>query len=95
MDQRKHKRVKAEIFVKLKGKDIHGEDFEEVVRTTDLSKTGASFSTTRDLQVGDEVFLSIPLPSKIVRIDKFTGSEEKKYGVIFKQFEPPEEKSSS
>ena len=92
MEQRKHKSIKAEIFVKLKGKDIHGEEFEEIVKTTDLSKSGASFTTTRDLQVGTEVYLSIPLPSKIVRIDKFTDSEEKKYGIIFRQFDPPDEK---
>ena len=93
MDQRKHKRIKAGIFLKVKGKDLRGEEFEEIVKTTDLSKTGASFTTKRDLQIGEEVYLSIPLPSKVVRIDKFTDSKEKKYGVIFKQFEPPGEES--
>ena len=80
--------------MRLRGKDVHGREFEEVVRTADISKSGACFVTERDLPVGAEVFLAIPLPATVVRIDKFENSTEKKYGVFFRPYqpEPPEKK---
>jgi hypothetical protein len=74
--------------MRLRGKDVHGQDFEEIVKTVDISKSGACFITDKDLPVGSEVFLAIPLPATIVRIDKFEQSTEKKYGVFFRQYPP-------
>lgn len=87
-EQRHNRRVKAHFYMRLKGTDVHGQEFEEVVPTIDISKSGACFITERDLPVGSDVYLAIPLPSKIVRIDKFENSAEKKYGVFFRPFTP-------
>ncbi|HOB51662.1 MAG TPA: PilZ domain-containing protein [Acidobacteriota bacterium] len=90
-NQRRSKRVRTNFYMKLKGVDVHGKYFEEVVQTANLSKTGALFVTERDLEVGTNVFLSIPLPSTVVRIEKFENSREKKYAVYFKPYHPEEE----
>lgn len=90
-NQRRSKRVRTSFYMKLKGVDVHGKYFEEVVRTANISKNGALFLTERDLEVGANVFLSIPLPSTVVRIEKFENSHEKKYAVYFKPYQPEEE----
>ncbi len=90
-NQRRSKRVRTNFYMKLKGVDVHGRYFEEVVQTANISKTGALFVTERDLEVGTNVFLSIPLPSTVVRIEKFENSREKKYAVYFKPYQLEEE----
>jgi len=82
------KRVRTSFHMKLRGTDVQGEEFEQVVMTVDISKAGACFVSEKDLAVGSEVFLSIPLPATVVRIDKFEKSAEKRYGVFFKPYHP-------
>lgn len=85
---RRNRRVRVKFHMRLRGKDVHGQEFEEIVKTVDISKSGACFITEKDLPVGSEVFLAIPLPATVVRIDKFEKSTEKKYGVFFRQYPP-------
>ncbi len=82
------KRVKTSFYMKLRGEDAAGKDFEEVVKTVDISKAGACFISDRNLPIGSKVYLSIPLPATIVRIDKYENSNEHKYGVIFRPYDP-------
>ena len=92
-NNRRNRRVRVNFHMRLRGKDVHGKDFEEVVKTVDISKTGACFITDKDLPVGAEVFLAIPLPATVVRIDKYEKSADKKYGVFFRPYHPePTEK---
>lgn len=89
-NNRHHKRVRTSFHMKLRGVDVRGQEFEQVVVTVDISKAGACFVSDKDLSVGSEVFLAIPLPATVVRIDKFENSPEKRYGVFFKPYRPDE-----
>ncbi len=91
VDRRKNKRVKTKkLFFKLKGKDIHGNEIEKLVPAADISKVGASFETDLDFEIGSEIYLSIPLPSKVIRIEKNPVSGKTKYAVLFETYEVEE-----
>lgn len=90
-DSRQNKRIKAAFYMRLKGVDGHGREFEEAVRTVNISKSGACIITNRELQVGSDVQLAIPLPATIIRVEPVPGSGERKYAVYFRPFQPREE----
>ncbi len=88
IDRRKNKRVKTrELLFKLKGKDVHGNEIEKLVTAIDISKVGASFETDLDFEIGSEIYLAIPLPSKVIRIEKNPVTGKKKYAVVFRKYE--------
>ena len=87
-DLRHNKRVKTSFYIKIRGTDAKGEEFEGVVKATDFSKSGAAFFLERDVTIGSKLYVSIPLPSVVVRIENFENSDEKKYGVVFRPYEP-------
>ncbi|HEX9759386.1 MAG TPA: PilZ domain-containing protein [Candidatus Acidoferrales bacterium] len=51
-NERRHRRVHAGLLMVVRGEDHHGHRFEEQTTCYDISRTGASFSTERELEAG-------------------------------------------
>jgi PilZ domain. len=51
-NERRHRRVHAGLFMLVRGEDRHGRRFEEQTTCYDISRTGASFDTDREIEVG-------------------------------------------
>ncbi len=57
---RVQKRVAVGLAMQVSGKEINGTPFEDTVYSGNVSRTGASFPTLRQLEVGMEVDVMIP-----------------------------------
>jgi hypothetical protein len=58
----RQKRVGLQLPLEVDGRDAGGTRFSETTRTLNVSGGGLAFETTRDLQMGSRVDLSIDLP---------------------------------
>ena len=58
----RQKRVGLQLPLEVDGRDAGGTQFSETTRTLNVSGGGLAFETTRDLQMGSRVDLSIDLP---------------------------------
>jgi len=61
-ERRVQRRIEVGLPIVVRGTDREGERFEDTAQSYNVSRTGASFSTLRQLEVGMEVELSIPRP---------------------------------
>lgn len=63
-DEGRERRVQRRIHVGLpilvRGKDAAGARYEDAVHSFDLSRTGLSFATAREIAVGEDVEIVIP-----------------------------------
>ena len=95
-DRRMQRRISVGLQIVVRGQDRAGRRFEETSNVVDVSRTGASFSTVRDIPVGADLEVMIPKlglgrPSPddfqtlahVVRISESAESEERLVGVQF------------
>ena len=61
-ERRQFSRIPLQIPMFIRGRDISGEDFLELVKTLDISSTGAFLASPRRLRSNDLIFLTIPAP---------------------------------
>ena len=61
-DQRRQKRVDANIPVRVKGADVEGKRFEEVTKSVNVTSDGASLLLKHCVKSGSMLELSLPLP---------------------------------
>jgi hypothetical protein len=59
-ERRMQRRINVGLQVVVRGADGAGHRFEEVCAILDVSRTGASFATARDISAGDDLELMIP-----------------------------------
>jgi len=59
-ERRVQRRVSVGLAVIVRGTDAAGHRFEETAHSYDLSRTGLSFVTPRDLAVGNDLEIVIP-----------------------------------
>jgi len=59
-DRRMQRRINVGLAVLVRGNDGAGHRFEEKSEILDVSRTGASFSTRRDIAIGADLELVIP-----------------------------------
>jgi len=57
---RLQRRISVGLAMTVRGKETDGVPFEDSVHSGNVSRTGASFATRRQLEVGAEVELTIP-----------------------------------
>jgi hypothetical protein len=57
---RLQKRIAVGLTMQVRGKDARGVEFADTVHTTNISRTGASFSLHRDVEVGMDLEIEIP-----------------------------------
>jgi hypothetical protein len=58
-ESRRQHRIGVALDVRIRGKDRHGQPFEEMTHSDDVSRGGCSFHTTHELAVGAEVEIEI------------------------------------
>jgi hypothetical protein len=85
INQRRQDRAKAVFPVKVKGKDVAGESFEDMVHTLDITPTGVKLgSVRRELQVHDPITLwyrKRKMEFLVVWIKKLEGVSEYHVGL--------------
>lgn len=59
-ERRTSRRIEVALALMVRGKDKHGEAFEDTTQSYNLSREGASFRTIRELVLGQELKLAIP-----------------------------------
>jgi hypothetical protein len=57
---RLQKRISVGLMMYVGGKDLNGEPFQDVVHSTNISRTGASFVLHRKVEVGMDLELKFP-----------------------------------
>ena len=84
-NQRLKSRMKAVLPVRVKGKDVSGENFEELVHTLDMTPDGVRIgSLRRELHVTDEVtvfFRQRKIQFRVMWIKKLQGTNEFQIGL--------------
>ncbi|MGH9795152.1 MAG: PilZ domain-containing protein [Candidatus Acidiferrales bacterium] len=95
-ERRTQRRVTAGLSIIVRGSDAAGHRYEESATSFDLSRTGLSFVTTREIAVGDELEIFIPQGgafrklgrefstlAQVVRVQKDESDKGKIVGVQF------------
>lgn len=59
-DHRKSHRLEVSLPLLVRGRDVMGAAFEEATASYNVSREGASFTTRRELEMGQQLELSIP-----------------------------------
>lgn len=59
-ERRTSRRITVSLSMLVRGKDAHGQAFEDTTSSYNVSREGASFTTTRELTVGQRLELIIP-----------------------------------
>src|ERR1700722_14473302 len=62
-ERRRFQRIRLQVPLFVRGKDVYGEQFLELSKTLDISGLGAFITCPRPLVVNDVVTLTIPAPS--------------------------------
>lgn len=62
-EQRRFQRIRLQVPLFVRGRDVHGEQFLELAKTLDISALGAFITCPRALSVNDVITLTIPAPS--------------------------------
>ncbi len=96
LERRRERRVKAHLRMQVRGTAQDDLRFEETTRSENLCRGGAAFATQRELRLGADVEISIPVPTqgsqtetdfstpgRIVHIAPATGRRERIVGVEF------------
>jgi hypothetical protein len=95
-DRRLQRRIAVGLPLLVRGTDREGNAFEEVTQSYNVSRTGVSFSTGRELDPGTKLEIIIPRPNtlretgsdfvtlgRVVRILPGKSAREKTVGVEF------------
>lgn len=95
-ERRTQRRVTAGLPIVVRGSDAAGHRFEESTTSFDVSRTGLSFVTAREIAVGDELEILIPQSgvfrkpdrefstlAQVVRVQKSENDKETIVGVQF------------
>ena len=61
-ERRKEKRVQVRLPVAVRGKDRSGAHFDERTTSENLCRGGLAFALSRDLELGTNLEITIPLP---------------------------------
>ena len=93
---RVHRRVEVGLPMVVRGTDRHGMRFEDVTHCFNISRTGASFATAREIEMGADLEVVITLAdgahttrgefstlARVVRIVPGDDPAEKVIGVYF------------
>ena len=93
---RVHRRVEVGLPMVVRGTDAHGTRFEDATQCFNISRTGASFATTRELAMGLDLEVVISLAAgaqtsrgefstlaRVVRVVPGENPDEKVIGVYF------------
>ena len=83
----RHKRVGLELPVDVAGRDAQGSRFVEGTRTLNVSAGGLCFESRRNLAIGTQLDLTIPLPPGLRA--KFGGREVYKVRALVCRVERP------
>ncbi len=59
-ERRTSRRITVSLPLLVRGKDVHGSAFEDTTSSYNVSREGASFTTTRELAVGQRLELIVP-----------------------------------
>ena len=59
-DRRKQRRISVGLDIVVRGQDREGHRFDTTSQILDVSRTGASFLTTRDIAMGADLEVMIP-----------------------------------
>ncbi len=59
-EQRTGRRITVSLPLLVRGRDVHGNGFEDTTASYNVSREGASFTTHRELAVGQQMYLIIP-----------------------------------
>lgn len=79
--QRKAKRVKMTLPIKVECKEIPDGTWQEVTRTNDVSPIGAGFHLKNKVDVGRMLMMLVPMPQKLRQYD-YTDTQYKVYGLV-------------
>jgi c-di-GMP-binding flagellar brake protein YcgR len=92
---RKQRRISVGLTLHISGKERDGKPFSETASSANISRTGAQFTTIRDLVEGSEIEVLIPrrpgraqeedfvAQARIVRVAPGDAPEEKRVGIEF------------
>jgi hypothetical protein len=64
IDRRKERRIRVRLPVEVRGTDRSGARFDDRTLSEDLCRQGAAFLLSRDIELGTDVELRIPLPGQ-------------------------------
>jgi PilZ domain len=62
-ERRRVQRIRLQVPLFVRGRDLHGEQFLELAKTLDISALGAFITSHRALPANDIITLTIPAPS--------------------------------
>lgn len=62
LERRLERRISVHLPMRVRGTDHAGIHFEELTASENVCRTGAAFCTTRHLDVGADLEITIPLP---------------------------------
>jgi hypothetical protein len=62
IERRRFRRMSLQVPIFVRGKDVHGAEYLELVKTVDIGPSGALIIISRSLHLGDSVSLTIPAP---------------------------------
>jgi len=95
-ERRVQRRIHVGLAILVRGSDPDGRRFEDSAHSFDLSRTGLSFATARELKIGDDLEIVIPQSglgpntpkdfstlAHVVRVRDGESSGEKIVGVQF------------
>lgn len=90
-ERRAQRRIAASVTLQVRGVEGFGAPFEDNVAAEDVSRTGASFYSTRQVDLGDELDITIPgqaakdfqTRARIVRVLPGRTDDERLIGLQF------------
>src|SRR2546425_4919491 len=64
LERRQERRIVVRMPMHVRGTDHQGLRFEELTESENIGRTGAAFATWHNLDLGDDVEITIPLPKQ-------------------------------
>ncbi|HLV93599.1 MAG TPA: PilZ domain-containing protein [Candidatus Acidoferrales bacterium] len=62
-ERRRFQRIRLQVPLFVRGRDVHGEQFLELAKTLDISALGAFITCPRAVHIDEVITLTIPAPS--------------------------------
>jgi PilZ domain len=62
-ERRRYQRIRLQVPLFVRGRDVHGQQFLELAKTLDIGAQGAFITCPRALPIGEIITLTIPAPS--------------------------------
>jgi PilZ domain len=62
-ERRRFQRIRLQVPLFVRGRDVHGDQFLELAKTLDISALGAFITCPRALPINSIITLTIPAPS--------------------------------